>query len=205
MNENDLIYTTTGFIIPNNTHYTKVETEDDIFKTVIQRTSTDMMNKRLSFFKNNNVYTSDVAKNELATYEDEKSSRAYYSLVMFAHTILFPMSTPIEFLKTQVDNKYLSNMGFNFCLNLVRSLYVKDLPLSGFTVVPPNIRFNFNILDKADIDKRFMLLKHELSRFSKDMTTPQLSPLSNMDEFISTLAVNKNSFISFYKYVFTDN
>lgn len=187
----DYIVASSGFIIPKNHYYQQFDPKESPADAFFNR-NTIMTNntKIIEFYKDHNVYRSEVISKALNDYINYNSFDNYIRLIDIT-TDVFKDITFMEFFKTQATNSYLSNLSYKFCLDVLGGKFTNNH--KDYSIAPFNIRFiTDKCLTSVDVNRR-------ITEFEK------ASVFNNSwSNFLTELAENKQAFVTFFKYLFAD-
>jgi len=183
------IITTSGFILPDNEHFTSVFTNDkESLSKLKSITPKDNLNIRQLIDK---VYYSKNCDLVYAKYINNPSYENLLDMVLITCDIIKDISVK-KFFLLQASSKFLSPISFQFCRDIVNDSYLKDF--RKYNVVPCTIRSDFSLYltndefrTRANTLDRETLLAHE------------------WENFLPELIENKTAFVTFFKYIFVDN
>lgn len=193
----DFIVISSGFVIPENSLYKKIVDEDSPLQEIFNRSQFINKDFLTDFFTKHKVYSSEVINNDLYNYINDKSSRNLFKLLDNTHAV-FENILFKDFFKLQVENRYLSNICFNFLIDLAQELKnvnIDENVLNRYSYIPYNIRFNFN--NDIDSNEKYKREKQLISIVSE-------IPIQTNIDFLMVLFKNKNAFLTFYKFVLAD-
>ena len=199
----DWITLTTGFLIPeNNEGYKPVETEEDLYSSIIQRTVVGIDEKRIEHFKKHQVCSSEKINTIYSNHLETRSPESYFELIDIVQNI-FKEVTLTQFLLNQAYNPQLTNISFQFCVDLVKLLSKQKSvdTLKQYSVIPYNIRYSFTTIPKYELEKRYSALREAIDSSSKWYNQ---NIKADIDSFIIELAKDRNTFLSFFKFVLVD-
>ncbi len=189
---NEFIVAASGFMIPMNSYFTPFEPEDTVFDTIFNRSIVAKNDSKLiEFYKNKNVYRSDTINKLLDVYQDQPTFENYMNLMNIAIDIFKEIDFS-SFFKLQATNTNLSNISRKFCLDCMAGKFFANY--RDYAIVPFNIRFVSN--NALTTDK----VKENINEFEK-----QSFYVNNWETFLSELSENnRDTFITFFKYIFAD-
>lgn len=178
------VLTTTGFMLPYTRHYTPASAEED--KSVLERN----ILPEISNSSGLTVYRSQGANTAYKNYLIDSNFNTFMELVNIAHDVF--SSDSLENIYTiQTRNKHMSPISFMFCVNLfncnLKEVYLKydSLDLNSKVLAIPS---------STNTDS-YVKLKKEYKQVQ----------YCNADYMIASLVEDKNSFVSFFKYIFVDS
>lgn len=199
MTDTKMITITSGFMIPANEYYAPILDNTNFLSDYLSRSNSSNNNAIVDYFKSKNIYSSTVVNDAFFKYNNDSSFENYMTLINIVFNILKSIDV-FSFFKLQAVNPNLSNISMKFCLDLLKHMEINNTSGNGFNyndyaVIPYNIRFNmensFNPTNERDI------------KLITDCFKNKVLPI-NWENFISVLCKDKNVFITFYKYIFSD-
>lgn len=187
------ILTTSGFILPNNPHYTPFKKSDNPGEDILNRNLVTSRNSSvLDFFGNNEVCVSYAVNNLYKSYLADPSYDNFIKLVDIACEIIKDVDLK-TFIQWQVYGMNNTNISLSFCKDLIDGTLVTSY--NSYNVIPSGSRFVVN-------NNR---TKQEADKAIRDIEKNYYSYNSiNWNNLISGFMDNRNLFITFYKYIFTD-
>ena len=222
-----VIFTTSGFALPNSDFFTAVEYTPNLMDQLSARSATIYDDKDLIFFSKNGIRRSSHLQALHMEHVKRRDAESYLALVEAALLALDGW-TLTEFLNAQINNHFLRDYAFTFCVKLISYLRggsSQELTsLAGLTV--DNLRFNFNEggvfdkkLRKKQIDqiiekvsqRNGVLVQQQANGGYRYLDKEQLGDdyrrvctSLNFRKVIAYLAADPVCFSVFFKFVFTD-
>lgn len=191
----EFITISSGFIIPKNNYYSQYNREDDLFDEILERGLYESKLKQYNdFLHKNGIYVSNIVTQKYRVYRENRKFDFYIDLLDISIEILKGITLK-DFAYAQVNNKFLSDISFSFCMDLLTGDFAnrKD----DYLIVPFNLRLNmYNELTKIDMDER----KKKLDSFYARNYTGNRS----WEELLSNLFMQKELFYIFFRYLFVD-
>jgi len=169
------ILTSTGIVIPSNSHYSILTKEHVTNTSTINKNTASVRDYQLlEVLGNKEVYHSEEAKNILNNYEELKTPDSYLRLVDFTADILYSI-TPLDFLKAQVANNNISP----FVFNMILDIFTYKLNKNNYINISPNIRFTSDKnVQVGVLEKR----KEILNKAEKSIVNNMEQALANLFE-----------------------
>ncbi len=188
----NFIIAASGFMIPENSLFKPFTPEETISDSIFNRSIVASNDSTIiEFYKNKNVYRSDTINKLLDAYHNKPDFENYIALINVAIEIFKEIDFS-SFFKLQATNTSLSNISHKFCLDCINGKFFSNY--RDYAIVPFNIRFVNN--NALTTDK----VKENIREFEK-----QTYYVNNWETFITELAgVNRDTFITFFKYIFAD-
>lgn len=188
----DLVYTTSGFLIPKTPLFDVYEKNLSPLEQIYARNLTASADLATSnFFKENEIYTSLQANRLYLTYIDQPTYDNYIELVNFAADVFGLMSCR-EFFEAQTTSYHISPMSLMLCRDIITGKVINYHQYAG---VPPNSRFMIN-------NGSTQAKAHEnLKNMFKDVGT--YSSLSWVD-VLTPIVQNQGAFVTIFKHLFVD-
>lgn len=192
-NNNDLIIATSGFLLKKNQYFTDF-TEDDVTSDLIfNRDIVTSTNKEtIDYYIRNDVYRSRAANIAYRDYNSEPTFEHYIALVDIVTDIVKEMDY-ITFFKLQAANTHLSNIAFQFCLDVTSRKFLTNF--RDYSILPFSLRFTIDngLTTTKSLDNMRLLEKN----FSNTM-------YNSWDNLLLDLIDNKQAMLTFYKFIFAD-
>jgi len=191
----EFITISSGFSIPKNNYYNQHNREDDLFDEVLERGLYESKLKQYNdFLYKNGIYVSNIITQKYKAYNESAKFDAYMDLLDISIEILKGITLK-NFVYAQVNNKFLTDISFSFCMDLLTGDFANRK--NDYLIVPFNLRLNmYNELTKIDMDER----KKKLDRFYARNYTGNRS----WEELLSNLFMQKELFPVFFRYLFVD-
>ena len=191
----EFITISSGFIIPKNNYYNQHNREDDLFDEILERGLYESKLKQYNdFLYKNGIYVSNIITQKYKAYNENAKFDTYIDLLDISIEILKGITLK-DFVYAQVNNKFLTDISFSFCMDLLTGDFTNRK--NDYLIVPFNLRLNmYNELTKIDIDER----KKKLDRFYARNYTGNRS----WEELLSNLFTQKELFPIFFRYLFVD-
>lgn len=188
----NFIIAASGFMLPENSLFKPFTPEETISDSIFNRSIVASNDSTIiEFYKNKNVYRSDTINKLLDAYYNKPDFENYIALINVAIEIFKEIDFS-SFFKLQATNTSLSNISHKFCLDCINGKFFSNY--RDYAIVPFNIRFVNN--NTLTTDK----VKENIREFEK-----QTYYVNNWETFITELAgVNRDTFITFFKYIFAD-
>ena len=186
------ILTTSGFILPNNTYYSILDTSklssDSIFiKTTVIPTD----NNLVSYTRNNFIYHSPLANEAYKKYEATKSFDSFMTLVNIATEILSVIPYD-SFFEIQANNRNMSPYSFLFCLDIYTYEFINKR--HAYDAMPLSARFTpYGTVSEETIKKNVKYVRQVKEYYRLTWETA-----------LAELAEDRHAFSTFFKYVFVD-
>ena len=181
---------TSGFILPANNHFKPFTLEDELLDRIFSKSIIKHIDNNLvNFYNNEEVYRSDLVVTLLEELSNKNDFDSYIKLVDVSIDIFKDIDF-IEFFKLQATNKFLSDISFNFCMDVVTGKYFTNY--RDYYILPFNTRYNFkSTLTENDVLVRLDRIKREAVVFS-------------WVNFLASLSRDKSMFITFYRFLLAD-
>ena len=191
----EFITISSGFIIPKNNYYSQYNREDDLFDEILERGLYESKLKQYNdFLYKNGIYVSNIITQKYKAYNENAKFDTYIDLLDISIEILKGITLK-DFVYAQVNNKFLTDISFSFCMDLLTGDFTNRK--NDYLIVPFNLRLNmYNELTKIDIDER----RKKLDRFYARNYTGNRS----WEELLSNLFMQKELFPIFFRYLFVD-
>lgn len=191
----EFITISSGFIIPKNNYYSQYNREDDLFDEILERGLYESKLEQYNdFLHKNGIYVSNIITQKYKAYKENAKFDIYIDLLDISIEILKGITLK-DFVYAQVNNKFLTDISFSFCMDLLTGDFANRK--NDYLIVPFNLRLNmYNELTKIDIDER----KKKLDRFYARNYTGNRS----WEELLSNLFMQKELFPIFFRYLFVD-
>ena len=191
----EFITISSGFIIPKNNYYSQYNREDDLFDEILERGLYESKLKQYNdFLYKNGIYVSNIITQKYKAYNENAKFDTYIDLLDISIEILKGITLK-DFVYAQVNNKFLTDISFSFCMDLLTGDFANRK--NDYLIVPFNLRLNmYNELTKIDIDER----RKKLDRFYARNYTGNRS----WEELLSNLFMQKELFPIFFRYLFVD-
>lgn len=191
----EFITISSGFIIPKNNYYSQYNREDDLFDEILERGLYESKLKQYNdFLHKNGIYVSNIVTQKYRVYEENREFDFYIDLLDISIEILKGITLK-DFVYAQVNNKFLTDISFSFCMDLLTGDFTNRK--NDYLIIPFNLRLNmYNELTKVDMDER----RKKLDRFYARNYTGNRS----WEELLSSLFTNKELFSVFFRYLFVD-
>lgn len=191
----EFITISSGFIIPKNNYYSQYNREDDLFDEILERgLYKSKLEQYNDFLHKNGIYVSNIITQKYKAYNENAKFDTYIDLLDISIEILKGI-TLNDFVYAQVNNKFLTDISFSFCMDLLTGDFANRK--NDYLIVPFNLRLNmYNELTKIDMDER----KKKLDRFYARNYTGNRS----WEELLSNLFIQKELFPIFFRYLFVD-
>ncbi|WP_396190429.1 hypothetical protein [Flavobacterium sp.] len=191
----ELIYTTSGFLIPKSDLYDVYEKNLSPLEQLFSRSVISSSEAAVSeFYKKNEIYTSMQANRLYMAYiNDHKNFDAFMEMVNFS-TEIFGQLTCREFFEAQFTSMHISPMSLMMC---------KDILMKGlsnhqqYAVLPPNTRF---MIDNGMTPSKANKLKKDTF---DEMERSYLSVLS-WKAVLGPMIQNEGPFVTMFKHIFVD-
>lgn len=196
------IITSTGFCIPKNQYFTPFTQDNVISDEIFNRSLVISSDYTLAkYFRDNDIYTSTTVNK---VYSDYRSNPTYdnFMLMVDLTSEIFKDCNFLDFISWQISNPHASASSLMFCTDLVMG---KLGGLSIYGNIPYSSRFCVNEglttekvrtgMDKM-VKRKSDLLRNNNFHADEGVTT--------WVELFSRLIINRNDFMSFYKYVLCD-
>lgn len=191
----EFITISSGFIIPKNNYYSQHNREDDLFDEILERGLYESKLKQYNdFLYKNGIYVSNIITQKYKAYNENAKFDTYIDLLDISIEILKGITLK-DFVYAQVNNKFLTDISFSFCMDLLTGDFTNRK--NDYLIVPFNLRLNmYNELTKIDIDER----RKKLDRFyARNYTGNRF-----WEELLSNLFMQKELFPIFFRYLFVD-
>lgn len=183
---------TSGFMIPFNPHFTKLETESTYRDLLLgDSNGLDLVPNLASLIEQGVLYNSSEATEAYLEYNNEPNFVNYMRMVDL-FTSIFTEVNMLEFLKTQIHNPYLSPLGFSIVINIITG-YDLDENVLLYSSVPTF----FTMAKKASREE----MATRETRFKEAISNN--SGLSST-EIVTRLVHNERVFSSIFKFMLTD-
>lgn len=191
----EFITISSGFIIPKNNYYSQYNREDDLFDEILERGLYESKLKQYNdFLYKNGIYVSNIITQKYNAYNENAKFDTYIDLLDISIEILKGITLK-DFVYAQVNNKFLTDISFSFCMDLLTADFTNRK--NDYLIVPFNLRLNmYNELTKIDIDER----RKKLDRFYARNYTGNRS----WEELLSNIFMQKELFPIFFRYLFVD-
>lgn len=180
---NDNILLTSGFVIPNNKWFTKLDIESQEDANLPQRLK-DLITKGL-------LYSSSVANEAYLSYIN-KPDFDNYMVMVDIFTDIFKEYNYIKFCKDQTSNPYLSPLGFRMVLDTVSSSTCSP-DFEVYSLVP-------NFISSGNSDEQKELAGRE-GRLNSAIDRNNIQSTSG---YLAGLVMNRSVFSNIFKYMLTD-
>lgn len=189
----DLVYTTSGLLIPKNELYAVYEKNATPLEQLFSRSTIASSELAvLDFYKTNEIYTSIQANRLYMNYVSDQNYDTYMELVNFA-TDIFKLVSCRGFFENQASSLHISPMTLMLCRDIINGTMGNYLQ---YACVPPNSRFMINnglTASKGNENLRKMFEesnRHHGSLSWVDVLTP--------------LMENQGAFVTMFKHFFVD-
>lgn len=180
-----VILATSGFILPENKWFSSIDSSADYRSQLLKKKNPVEGDYSASgLYKSGEVYTSHTANKLLLEYIHNNSFDNFMAMVDFTCDVFEDYSL-LEFITVQSNNPFLSPTGWMFCSDL-STLKLLD-NYKQYLVAPSFFRLIGNSTS-TDLGKRVV----------------NKTPYSFTD-VITNMYVNKDCFVAFFKYMFTDS
>ena len=190
---NGHILTTSGFILPENQHYTVLTKERLGETSVFKRTALVTSNSTVAdLVTTNQIYHSPVANEAFLKFESTGSFEDFMRLVDLTSEILGTVDLN-KFFELQANNRHLSQYSFKMCVDLLSCKFYSNY--HEYSTIPANVRF---CADNGYSASQFASNVKLLHR-SKNHNA------STWERLLSCLSDNKTAFSTFFKYIFVDS
>lgn len=188
-----LILTSSGFIIPDNDKYVELEQEQVNSSTMLDRNIVINPATNVSaIIKSNRIHTSKIANELFRAYQEGKDFGDYMAMVEFATEVLSLMSYDAFFV-VQANNRNMSPTSFMMCLSIYTGKFCEEH--LQYSVLPANARLISDpSISAAKIEERIKKLRASNSIYA-----------ANWMKVISILANDQQAFSSFFRYIFVDS
>lgn len=187
------ILTTSGFILPESSHFevlTKEKLgETSVFKRSALTTSNSVMAELVT---TNQIHHSPAANEAYLKFEASGKFEDFMRMVDIASEVLASVDFN-KFFELQANNRHLSHFSFKLCVDLVSGEFLTKF--HEHSIIPPNIRFC--------ADNGF-----SASQFASNVKTlsKSTSYCSNTwEKLLASLSNDRAAFSTFFKYVFVDS
>lgn len=134
----ELVYTTSGFLVPKSPHYEVYEKASaplDYLYTKGGIATADAAAR--TFFNDNDIYTSVQANQLYLTYINDRSFDNFVELVNFA-TDIFALISCREFFEAQAGSIHISQMSLMMCGDIINGKIISN---HQYASVSPSSRF----------------------------------------------------------------
>jgi len=190
---NDLIIATSGFLLKKNQYFTDF-TEDDVTSDLIfNRDIVTSTNKEtIDYYVRNDVYRSRTIDEAYKNYNAEPNFNNYIALVDIL-TDIFKEMDYLTFFKLQAANTHLSNIAFQFCLDVTSRKFLTNY--RDYGILPFSLRFTID--NGLTTTKALDNMKALEKNFSNTM-------FSSWDSLFVDLMDNRAAMTTFYKFILAD-
>lgn len=187
------ILTTSGFILPDNPHYTPFKKSDNPGEDILNRNLVTSRNSSvLDFFSNNEVCVSYPINNLYKSYLADPSYDSFIKLVDIVCEIVKDVDLK-TFLQWQVYGMNNTNISLAFCKDIICGTLISSY--NSYNVIPSGSRFvvsNNRTKQEADIVMRE--IEKNFNGYNQ----------VNWNTLLGDYMSDRNLFMTFFKYVFTD-
>ena len=188
----DLFLATSGFALPVTDLYHPFEVEDEIGKLIFSRSMVSSNDTLIrEFYKKTDVYCSETANVALDKYMTDPSFENFIRLVDIALDVVDSYSF-FDFVMVQAMNKYVSNLGFRLCEDLVTGRFKTNY--QDYNLIPSAMR----------PDTSESMTRAELEKRAKRVSNKAIWTRDSWTTLFSELMTEEAAFVSFYKFVFAD-
>lgn len=188
----ELVYTTSGFLIPKSPHYEVYEKNLSPLEQLYARSTTASADQAAqAFFKDNEIYTSLQANRLYLSYIDQPTYDNYIELVNFASDI-FSQITCREFFEAQTASLHISPMSLLLCKDIITG---KVLNYHQYAGIPPNSRFMVsNGFTQTKSHEQMKLMFKDIGTYGSLSWVDVLTPIVQ----------NQGAFVTIFKHLFVD-
>lgn len=187
------ILTTSGFILPDNKHYS-VLTESKVMDTSIFNRSSLVNSDSViaELTKSNSVHHSEEANNVYKKYEINKSFEDYVGMLDIACEVLSKINYQ-TFFELQANNPHMSPVSFKFCMDIYTGSLINNY--AQYNAMPFSARFSLN----NSADKKILLDN------TRRLHTHKAERYNDWSSVLADLYLDRNAFATFFKYIFCDS
>lgn len=188
------ILTTSGFILPDNKYFEQLDSMDVFFNEYLGGPSLTGLNRSLSdVIDQGLISTSKIASEAYLEYISNPNFDSYILLVDIVSEVFRNISY-LDLLKLQVNNSFLSPMGFKMLLELPCHNKISS-DFSSYSMLPSFLigQHNFNHKELSTREGRIKELEGTRGRF---LEAPVV---------IQQLLSFRESFLTFFKLVLTSS
>lgn len=189
----DLVYTTSGLLIPKNEMYAVYEKTATPLEQLFSRSTIASSELAvLDFYKTNEIYTSIQANRLYMNYVSDPTYEAFMELVNFA-TDIFKLINCREFFEAQASSLHISPMTLMLCRDIINGKLSNYLQ---YACIPPNSRFMINnglTVSKGNENLKKMFEEHN-RRYGALSWVDVLTPIME----------NQGAFVTMFKHFFVD-
>lgn len=190
---NNYITVTSGFILPKNSYYGPINSNESLLSQFLNRSSSSTVDTLIKHFKENGIHSSDTVNSAYFNYAEKKDFNSFIKLVDITYDILNNVDL-LAFFRLQACNPNLSQISFKFCLDIISN--IDNFNHFEYNAIPYNIRFSINNnLSTLEMSDNVKKIEHLFTKDGLPVT---------WENFLSKLSKNKDAFVMFYKYIFTD-
>ncbi len=190
---NDIIISTSGFLLKKNQYFTDFTEDDATSDLIFNRDIITSTNKEIiDYYIHNDVYRSRSANIAYKDYNSESTFEHYIALVDIVTDIVKDMDY-ITFFKLQAANTHLSNMAFQFCLDVTSRKFLTNY--RDYAILPFSLRFTID--NGLTTTKTLDNIKSLEKNFSNNLQ-------NTWDDLLIELINNKPAMLTFYKFIFAD-
>lgn len=189
----ELIYTTTGILIPKSDHYQVYEKNASPLEQLFSRSTIASSELAvLDFYKTNEIYTSLQANRLYINYIKNPTFDNFIEILNFA-TEIFESISCREFFEAQVTSLHISQMTLMLCRDIVDGNITNYYQYAG---VSPNSRFVINngVTETKAMENLKKIFPNSRQKFSS---------LSWVD-ILTPVVENKSAFVTMFKHLFVD-
>jgi len=187
------ILTTSGFILPNNPHYTVLTKEKMADVSIFNRTALVSTDSNVAqMVDTNQIYHSDIANEAYKKFEASGKFEDFMAMIDIATDVLSKVNYD-TFFELQANNRHISAFSIKLCNELLNGNFVRNY--HEYATIPFNIRFTAdNGLTSSQAADRVKAMRYSKTYY-----------LNTWQNLLSMLANDRSAFSTFFKYVFVDS